>query len=123
MNKKIIYAVVIIILVIIIILAFFIFSDKNKIVNLHGVKNPALSLCNDMNSGCKANSVVPCNYKNSTIYRVDYDCTDIPAKYFDSNLNLLADYCWGMPAANQTKLPQLCYDLDEKCQYDNNMCK
>ncbi|MCX6723332.1 MAG: hypothetical protein NT094_04705 [Candidatus Staskawiczbacteria bacterium] len=128
MNKKIIYTIVIIILVIIIILVFFIFSNSNKddYVNLKEVQSPALSLCNRLynnDEGCPAVSVVPCNYQNATTYRVDYGCTDVPAGYFDSNLNLINDSCWGMPAEGQTKTPQICEDLDEKCQYDNNICK
>ena len=82
-------------------------------------------LCNDTYSeysDCRAVSINLCQYNGTPIYRVNYGCTDIPAKYFDSNLNVIADYCWGMPLPNQPNPPELCFELDKECQHDINLC-
>ena len=117
---------IIIDIIIIIIIAISVFFFGHGFVFNKSQQKSALSLCSDTNGECKAVSVVLCDYKGATIYRVDYNCTDIPAKYFDSNLNLINDSCWGMPKINQTDPPQICYDLDKGCKYDtfdSNICK
>ena len=83
------------------------------------------SLCNDTYgeySDCRAVSVNPCSYNGTPLYRVNYGCTDIPAKYFDSNLKVIADYCWGMPLPDQPESPEICSELDKECQHDINLC-
>jgi hypothetical protein len=86
---------------------------------------PHQQLCNDVYSQdplCKAESVNPCQYQGSQIYRVNYNCVDTPAKYFDSNLELIADYCWGMPLPDETNPPEICIELDKQCNREINLC-
>lgn len=133
MNKKISFPIAIIIIVVCTVLVGGIIvwqylemrkeEVKEKTENEESQEKSALLLCNDTYSGCNAISVNPCNYNNSIIYRVNYGCTDVPSKYFDSNLNLIADYCWGMPLPNQPEPPKICYDLDKGCQHDKNICE
>ena len=117
---------IIIDVIIIIIIATLVFFFGHGFIPKKNIQKSASSLCTDTYDECKAVSVISCNYNGSTIYRVDYDCADTPVKYFDSNLVLINDSCWGMPVANQTEPPQICYDLDKGCKYDtydSNICK
>ena len=118
MKKRIIIFISVLLLLVLILFSykFLIEKDKKKILTI---------LCNDTYdeySDCRAVSVNPCQYNGTSIYRVNYGCTDISAKYFDSNFEVIADYCWGMPLPNQPEPPELCFKLDRECQHDINLC-
>jgi len=116
--KKIIIAIAV--LIVIAILLILILFSYNYIISQKNHKL-ALSLCDDIYSECKANRVVSCSYKKSTIYRVDYGCLDLPARYFDLDLKVIS-YCGGMPFPGEPEPSQTCFDLASACVKSENIC-
>ena len=88
MNKKVLFVSII---VIVLLLAYFGYSHYSYKKELASGKSP-LSLCIDYSYGCRDIEVNVCSELNNTVYKVNYDCPDFESRYFDSDLNWIANY-------------------------------
>ena len=108
--------------IIIIIISFLtaFFLSHNAIINSDKI---GFNLCKDKYQDCSAEEVITCEYDGDKIYRVSYNCEDLPNRYFDSKGKLISDECGGMPRVNDSgSLDDLCFKLGKNCDFDKNLC-